>query len=195
MSRPSRSCSGWGERSATNLLRELDEARKRPLHRLLFALGIPHVGERAARLLAGRVGSLEELAAADPGALEEIDGIGPVIANAVARWFADARGQEYDQTSCRAGDRSPRRPGGGSKKEAALVGQTFVLTGSLSRPRRELKEELEGLGATGVGLGVANDLLSGGGGEPGHQARHCSRARSRGPRRGGIERLLESVGS
>ena len=54
---------GWGELSAKNLLGELEEARGRPLHRLLFALGIPHVGERAAKLLAGRFGSLEALAA------------------------------------------------------------------------------------------------------------------------------------
>jgi DNA ligase (NAD+) len=54
---------GWGELSAANLLGELEEARSRPLHRLLFALGIPHVGERAAKLLARRCGSLEALAA------------------------------------------------------------------------------------------------------------------------------------
>ncbi len=75
---------GWGELSATKLLGELEEARDRPLHRLLFALGIPHVGERAAKVLAKRFGSLEALAAAEPEAIEEVDGIGPVIAAAVS---------------------------------------------------------------------------------------------------------------
>ena len=138
---------GWGETSATNLLAELDEARTKPFHRLLFALGIPHVGERAARLLADRFGSLEMLAATDPEAMEEIDGVGPVIANAVAEWFADAR---HQNTIRRLAERGidPHEDPRGSSTQAALAGQTFVLTGSLSRPRRELKEELEGLGAT-----------------------------------------------
>ncbi len=186
--------SGWGERSATNLLRELDEARKRPLHRLLFALGIPHVGERAARLLAGRVGSLEELAAADPGALEEIDGIGPVIANAVARWFADARGQDTIRRLAERGI-DPHEDPRGSKKEAALVGQTFVLTGSLSRPRRELKEELEGLGAT-VSASVSRTTSCLVAGEnPGTK---LATARELGVEvldEAGLKRLLESVGA
>jgi DNA ligase (NAD+) len=137
---------GWGETSATNLLREIDEARPRPLHRLLFALGIPHVGERAAKLLVERFGSLEELAAAEPEALEEIDGIGPVIANAVVGWFAD---DGHQSTIKRLAERGidPHQEPGGARSEASLAGQTFVLTGSLRRPRRALKEELESLGA------------------------------------------------
>jgi DNA ligase (NAD+) len=138
---------GWGVTSATNLLAELDEARTKSLHRLLFALGIPHVGERAARLLADRFGSLEMLAATDPEAMEEIDAVGPVIANAVAEWFADAR---HQNTIKRLAERGidPHEDPRGSSMQAALAGQTFVLTGGLSRPRRELKQELEGLGAT-----------------------------------------------
>jgi DNA ligase (NAD+) len=138
---------GWGETSATNLLREIDEARPRPLHRLLFALGIPHVGERAAKLLVERFGSLEELAAAEPEALEEIDGIGPVIANAVVGWFAD---DGHQSTIKRLAERGidPHQEPGGARSEASLAGQTFVLTGSLRRPRRALKEELESLGAS-----------------------------------------------
>jgi DNA ligase (NAD+) len=137
---------GWGETSATNLLREIDEARPRPLHRLLFALGIPHVGERAAKLLVERFGSLEELAAAEPEALEEIDGIGPVIANAVVGWFAD---DGHQSTIKRLAERGidPHQEPGGARSEASLAGQTFVLTGSLRRPRRAIKEELESLGA------------------------------------------------
>jgi len=137
---------GWGDTSAKNLLGELDEARARPLHRLLFALGIAHVGERAARLLAERFGSLEELAAADPEVLEEIDGIGPVIANAVVGWFSE---DGHRSTIIRLAERGidPHQEPGGARSEAPLAGQTFVLTGSLSRPRRALKEELESFGA------------------------------------------------
>jgi len=141
---------GWGELSAANLLRELEEARGRPLHRLLFALGIPHVGERAAKLLAKRFGSLEALAAAEADAFEEIDGIGPVIATAVTEWFSEPRNQILVS---RLGERGidPREEAEGEGAGFTLAGQTFVLTGTLSRPRRELKEKLEGLGATVAG--------------------------------------------
>ena len=141
---------GWGELSASNLLRELDEARGRPLHRLLFALGIPHVGERAARLLANRFGSLESLAAAEPSDIEQIDGIGPVIATAVTDWFTGSRQQALVE---RLVDRGidPRQEAVVESGGSALTGKTFVITGTLSRPRRELKEELEKLGATVAG--------------------------------------------
>jgi DNA ligase (NAD+) len=141
---------GWGELSASNLLRELDEARGRPLHRLLFALGIPHVGERAARLLANRFGSLESLAATEPSDIEQIDGIGPVIATAVTDWFTGSRQQALVE---RLVDRGidPRQEAVVESGGSALTGKTFVITGTLSRPRRELKEELEKLGATVAG--------------------------------------------
>jgi DNA ligase (NAD+) len=138
---------GWGELSAANLIRELEEARYRPLHRLLFALGIPHVGELAARLLARHFGSLAALAAAEPAEFEEINGIGPVIAAAVTEWFA---GERHQSLVARLGERGidPREELDGGAGDAPLAGQTFVITGTLSRPRRELKEELEKLGAT-----------------------------------------------
>lgn len=141
---------GWGELSATNLLGELEEARSRPLHRMLFALGIPHVGERAAKLLAGRFGSLEALGAAEPEVMEEIDGIGPVIAAAVNRWFAQPRHQSLVKRLAERGI-DPREEIECGRDESALAGRVFVITGSLSRPRRELKQELERLGATVAG--------------------------------------------
>ena len=141
---------GWGELSAANLLGELEEARDRPLHRLLFALGIPHVGERAAKLLARRFGSLEALAAAEPEALEEIEGIGSVIAAAVGEWLADPRHQSLAE---RLAERSidPREDVDARPDAAALNGRTFVITGTLGRSRQELKEELERLGAKVAG--------------------------------------------
>jgi len=186
--------SGWGEKSATNLLSELEEARTKPLHRLLFALGIPHVGERAARLLAHRFGSLVRLAVTGPEAMEEIDGIGPVVAGAVAEWFADAR---HQNTIKRLAERGidPHEDSKGSSMQAALVGQTFVLTGSLSRPRRELKEELEGLGAAVLAsVSSKTDYLVAGK-NPGSK---LTKARELGVEvldEAGLIRLLESVGS
>jgi DNA ligase (NAD+) len=141
---------GWGELSAANLLRELDEARRRPLHRLLFSLGIPHVGERAAKLLAYRFGSLEALSAAEPADIEEIDGIGPVIAAAVVEWFAGPRNTKLVERLAERGI-DPRQEVLAESDGASLAGKTFVITGTLSRPRRELKEDLEKLGATVAG--------------------------------------------
>jgi DNA ligase (NAD+) len=141
---------GWGEVSAGKLVAELERARKRPLHRLLFALGIPHVGERAAKQLARRFGSIEALASAEPATLEEIDGVGPVIAAAVARWFGDSRNRKLvDRLRKRGVD--PREEVDSEGGDAELAGLTFVITGTLNRPRRELKEELERLGATVAG--------------------------------------------
>jgi DNA ligase (NAD+) len=137
---------GWGEISAANLVAELEEARHRPLHRLLFALGIPHVGERAAKVLARRFGGLAALAAAEPAELEEVDGIGPVIAAAVAAWLAEPRSKDLVSRLAERGI-DPREELGGAPSASALDGQTFVITGTLSRPRRELKEALEDLGA------------------------------------------------
>lgn len=138
---------GWGDRSAAKLLRELEEARRRPLHRLLFALGIPHVGERAAKLLARRFGSLQALAAAEPDAFEEIDGIGPVMAAAVRRWFSGPRNQLLVERLAERGI-DPREEVDGGPERGKLEGRTFVITGTLSRPRHEMKELLERLGAT-----------------------------------------------
>lgn len=140
---------GWGELSAKNLLGELGEARDRPLHRLIFALGIPHVGERAAKLLAGRFGSLDSLATAEPEALEEVDGIGPVIAAAVTEWFAKPRHQSLLKRLAERGVDPRMEIDDGRDK--SLAGLVFVITGSLSRPRSELKEELEKQGASVAG--------------------------------------------
>jgi DNA ligase (NAD+) len=141
---------GWGEVSAANLIGELEAARARPLHRLLFALGIPHVGERAAKLLAARFGSIDGLISAEPEALEALDGIGPVIAASVTRWFAESRNLTILR---RLADRGVDPPEQVDDDGAAkiLSGLTFVITGTLSRPRRELKDALESSGATVAG--------------------------------------------
>jgi DNA ligase (NAD+) len=141
---------GWGEISAANLLGELDEARTRPLNRLLFALGIPHVGERAAKVLAARFGSIDGLIAADPEALEALDGVGPVIAASVTRWFDEDRNLTIVHRLAERGV-DPHEQVEDTGDVKVLSGSTFVITGALSRPRRELKEALEKLGATVAG--------------------------------------------
>ncbi len=140
---------GWGEVSAGHLTAELDRARRRPLHRLLFGLGIPHVGERAAKDLARRFGSLEALAEATEEALEAIDGIGPTIAASVREWFVDPGNRTLvDELALRGVDpREEPPPTAGVKTAPVLEGEVVVITGALSRDRAEVAARLEELGA------------------------------------------------
>jgi len=136
---------GWGALSAANLRRSLDQAKSRPLHRLLFALGIRHVGEKAARILAGRFGSLDALARATAEELEAIDGIGPVIARSVKSWFSDPEHTALVERLAAHGINTVEPETSGEARP--LAGLTFVLTGTLSRPRDEIRQRLEELGA------------------------------------------------
>jgi DNA ligase (NAD+) len=121
-----------GERSAAKLVAALERARATTLPRLLVALGIPEVGAGVAELLAAHFGDLAPLLAADAAALEQIDGVGPVIAQRVAAFFADeahrrelARLLELGVHFERTAPRSAAAP------EGPLAGKTFVLTGTL----------------------------------------------------------------
>jgi DNA ligase (NAD+) len=152
---------GWGRVSADNLVRELDDARGRPLERLLFGLGIPLVGERAARELARAFGSLESLSVADEEALVDVEGVGPKMAQSIRRWFADPG---HRQLLERLRDRGvdphqeivDQAPEGGRPFD----GLTVVITGTLSRPRPEVARRLEELGAKVTGsVSARTDLL------------------------------------
>ncbi len=140
---------GWGETSAAKLVREMEAARTRPLHRLLFALGLPLVGERAAKLLAANFGSIGRLAGAEAEELEALEGIGPAIAASVISWFRDPRNVELVRRLQERGVDPRQEPP--ARDEMPLAGRTLVLTGTLSRPRQEIKERLEALGAAVAG--------------------------------------------
>ncbi len=141
---------GWGELSAANLVQQIDDARSRSLQRLIFALGIPHVGERAAGLLARRFGNLGRLAEANADDLELIDGVGPVIAATVIGWFRLPPNQELiDRLIERGVD--PEEAAEPVRGQSPLEGLIVVITGKLSASRREVKARLEGLGATVAG--------------------------------------------
>jgi DNA ligase (NAD+) len=126
--------------------------------------------------------------------LEEIDGIGPVIANAVVEWFAD---DGHQSTIKRLAERGvdPRQELEGGRSEVPLEGQTFVLTGSLSQPRRALKEELESLGASvSASVSLKTSYLVAGE-NPGSK---LAKARELGVEilnEAGLQHLLESVGA
>ena len=136
-----------GEKSAANLMKALERAKDTTLARFLIALGIRHVGEGVAELLASHVGGdLDALMAAPQEELEAIDGVGPTIAESVVRFFADPRNRAEVERLVALGVRWPRgerRPRG----EGPLAGKTFVLTGSLdSMTRDDAKRRIESAG-------------------------------------------------
>ncbi len=135
-----------GEKSAENLLAAIEASKSRPLARLIYGLGIRHVGETVAERLASAVSSLDELAAMPEEKLMEIEGIGPVVARSVATFFAQEATRRVIEKLRAAGVnfRGEPRP----KARTRLSGKTFVLTGTLdSLSREEAKAALEALGA------------------------------------------------
>lgn len=129
-----------GPKSAQNLLRAIAESKDRPLAQLIFGLGIRHVGERAARVLAERFGSLKNLMAASEEELQEIPEIGPKIAASVVAFFAAEENREIVRRLEQAGVRTREevRVSG----DLPLAGKTFVLTGALERFTRQEAERL-----------------------------------------------------
>ena len=142
-----------GEKSAANLIDALDRARKTTLARLLIALGIRHVGETVAELLADHFKSVEGLLEADRKKIAEIEGIGPIIAESVARFVEDGSNREEIARFLELGleIEAPPKTASPAPGETSLQGLTFVLTGTLSVPRGEVKKRLEAAGAKVTG--------------------------------------------
>ena len=123
-----------GEKSTDNLLAAIERARDVPFERLINALGIRHVGERNAGVLASRYGEPEKLLAAPQEELEAIDEIGPIIAQAVRVFLDDPNnGQEIERLLGLL--RVIPAETTGAPGPQTLEGKTFVLTGTLSQPR------------------------------------------------------------
>ena len=138
-----------GEKSADNLLEELERSKRPPLDRLLFALGIREVGEVTAASLARYFGSLDAVAGASEEALTEVPDVGPIVAGHVYAFFREAHNLEVLQQLERAGLRWQPLEAAGD--DQPLDGQTWVLTGALGMPRARAKSLLEGLGARVTG--------------------------------------------
>jgi DNA ligase (NAD+) len=142
-----------GEKSALNLVAQLETSRSRPLHRLLFALGIRHVGERAAKLLARQFGTLDALAAAaradDAEArLTAVREVGPETAASLARFFRSRAGTELLEQLARRGLNLEEPEENRAPPAGALAGRTVVLTGTLpTLTRDEAAARLEQAGA------------------------------------------------
>jgi DNA ligase (NAD+) len=137
---------GWGEKSADNLLAELEKSKERTLGHLLFALGIRFVGARVGRILADHFGDLDPLLAASSEELEEIPEVGPKVAESVLRFFGDEHNQRRLATLREAGITTTQPQA--EVVESPLAGKTVVLTGTLvEMTRDDAKRQLEALGA------------------------------------------------
>jgi DNA ligase (NAD+) len=136
----------WGEKSAANVVAEIEGSKQAGLARLLFGLGIRQVGEKTGKILARRFLSMEALVHADEEALTSVPEIGPETARGILDWFAHAPNRRLLEKLRRAGVRmteeaGPAGPGG------ALSGGIFVLTGTLpGRTRDEATAAIESAG-------------------------------------------------
>ena len=140
------------EKSAQNVLDSIERSKQRPLSRVIFALGIRHVGSEMADRLAEAFGSIDAMAAASVEELDEVPTVGPTIAQSVRAYFDDEDNRRIIEKLRQAGVRlSEERV---ARAEGPLHGLTFVITGSLSSLTREDAEarirELGGSAASSV---------------------------------------------
>ncbi len=145
----------WGEKSTTNLLEAIERSTQQPFHRVLFALGIRHVGAAMARTLAENFPSMAALRNATEESLQTVPAIGPAIAASVVHFFSERHNQEILRRLEKAG---LSMTGSAARKGGPLAGKTFVLTGTLPGLTREearaLIEEHGGKVASGVSKNV-----------------------------------------
>jgi DNA ligase (NAD+) len=118
------------QKSATNLSEAIQRSKGRGLARLLFALGIRHVGEHAASLFAHQYGSMEKLLSATEEELAQIYGIGPRIASSLAQFLGQKENRRVIERLRDVGVRMTAETAAGGKRP--LAGKTFVLTGTLA---------------------------------------------------------------
>jgi DNA ligase (NAD+) len=133
-----------GEKSADNVLAEIEASKKLPLERVIYGLGIRMVGERTAQFLAEHFGSLDAIMSASAEELEEVNEVGPRIAASIVEFFGDEHNRKLVSDLRKA---SLKFTGQKREKGTKLAGKTFVLTGTLARHTRdEAKKMIEDAG-------------------------------------------------
>jgi DNA ligase (NAD+) len=125
-----------GDKSADNVLASIEASKQRPLARLIFALGIRHVGEQTAQWLADAFGSLDALMAASTDEIDAVDGIGPTVAESISAYFRVPRNREVIEKLRAHGVRFEQEPHE-VPADAPLAGLSFVVTGRLERRSRQ----------------------------------------------------------
>lgn len=137
---------GYGDKSVTNLLNAIEESKKNSLERLLFGLGIPHVGAKTAKILAKKYKDLDNLMKATVEELTTIPDIGEIIAKSVVEYFNDNHHRSVVEELKEIG-LNTKYLGQEVEENSEFNGKTFVLTGSLQLfTREEAEEKIEQLG-------------------------------------------------
>ena len=143
---------GFGETSAENAIASIDASRRQSFARVLFGLGIPHVGFVTAEALARQLGSMDALRSAGLQEIEAVEGVGPIIADAVAAWFADPDHAALVDELAAAGLTMETPLDERAPALGPLTGMSFVLTGTLERrTREEAAAEIVALGGKVTG--------------------------------------------
>jgi DNA ligase (NAD+) len=138
-----------GEKSAENVLREIENSKKLPLERVIYGLGIRFVGERTAQFLAEHFGDIAALEKAGEEELQQVEEVGPRIAKSIVEFFAEPKNRDLVRE---LGDAGLQLKGKKKERGTKLAGKTFVLTGTLSNyTRDEAKKLIEDAGGKVAG--------------------------------------------
>ena len=117
-----------GSKSAGNIVRVIEDSQRITLNRFIYALGIRHVGEHVAGILANALKSLDRLMSATPDELVTIDGVGPVVAESIVAFFKKDENRKIVDEMIASGVQIFRD---NAHKQGTLAGKVFVLTGTL----------------------------------------------------------------
>ncbi len=153
---------GMGDKRIANLKQAIEASKARPLERLIFALGIRHVGTTIARNLADRFGTMKRLQQATTEDLEKIEGVGALIAASIRDFFSEPRNRQLIADLYRLGIAPPLpQVEGSSPEEQPLAGKRIVVTGTIEGWKRsEIESQLRALGATtSSSVSARTDLL------------------------------------
>ena len=142
---------GFGEKSIENLLKGIENSKENSLERLLFGLGIRYVGKKTAKILAMYYKTMDNLIKADFDELKGISDIGDVIANSIVKYFSSDRNLNLISRLKELGINMRYTGMDIDTSNDNINGKTFVITGTLSVPRDEIKGKLESLGANVTG--------------------------------------------
>ena len=146
---PLKNLERMGSKSAVNILSAIEKSKRITLSRFLYALGIRHVGEHVAGILARTFGRLDVLMNATPDELETIEGVGPVVAESVGSFFGAAENRKIIAEIIGSG---VEILGEGAQQKETLAGKVFVLTGTLATlTRDEARKIIENAGGKVTG--------------------------------------------
>ena len=137
---------GWQEKSCDNFLASLQKSKGVPFERVLYAIGIRHVGKTTAKTLAGAFNDIDTLAAAGQEQLAQTEDIGPIVAASIAEWFADEGNRSLIEALRSAG--LQMKAAAREQLSNALEGVSIVVSGVFSISREELKALIEAHGGT-----------------------------------------------